>query len=92
MKPRFEREQRVTIRSVKNQNYQPKYPQIEQYAGENGTIVESYTLEASKSGNAIAESPHLSGGHSFYRVRIDIQNALVTVPEEALEPFDFNEA
>ena len=88
MKSRFEREQRVTIRSVKSQDYQPKYPQIEQYAGENGVIVESYSLDTSKSGDARAESPVLSGSHAFYRVRLDIQNTLITVPEEALEPLD----
>ena len=85
MEPKFNRGQRVLIRSVKNQHYQLKYPEIEQYVGESGSIAESYWIGASEPSNVGVKVPNLSENY-FYRVRLDLQNKLVTIPEEALEP------
>ena len=87
MEPKYKRGQRVTIRSVKNQNYQSAYPEIEQYVREVGTIVESYGIGASEPYRVGAEVPHLSDNY-FYRGQLYTQNKLVTVPEEVLEPLD----
>ena len=87
MEPKYKRGQRVTIRSVKNQNYQSKYPEIEQYVREAGTIVESYGIGESETYRVGVEVPHLSDNY-LYRVHLYMRNKLVTVPEEALEPLD----
>ncbi len=87
MEPKYKRGQKVTIRSAKNQHYQLKYPEIEQYVREAGTVVESYGIGASEPYPVGAEVPHLSDNY-FYRVQLYTQNKLVTVPEEALEPLD----
>ena len=42
MAPKYTKGQQVTIRSVKIQHFQSKYPELEQYVREAGTIVESY--------------------------------------------------
>ena len=81
------RGQQVTIRSVKDQHYQLKYPGIEQYVGEDGTIVESYGIGMGEPNHVGDEAPHLSDDY-FYRVQLYVQGKLVTIPEEALELFD----
>ncbi len=85
MEPKYARGQKVTIRSVKNQHYQSKYPEIEQYVREAGTVAESYLMRASQGYPAGIAVPQLSDNY-IYRVHLDKQNKLVTVPEEALEP------
>ena len=90
MAPKYTRGQRVTIRSVKNQHYQSKYPEIEQYAGESGTVVGSYWIGASEPYQVGVETPHLSDNY-MYRLNLDIQNKLVTVSEDALEPLEFED-
>ena len=87
MAPKYARGQRVAIRSVKNQQYQLKYPEIEQYVREVGTVVGSYLMQASEPGSAGASASNLSDNY-FYRVQLFLQNKLITVPEEALEPSD----
>ena len=87
MAPKYVRGQKVTIRSVKNNNYQLKYPEIEQYVREAGTVVESYLITASKPYPAEAKTPQLSDNY-LYRVHLYLQDKLVTVPEEALELLD----
>lgn len=85
MGPKYARGQKVTIRSVKNQHFQSKYPEIEQYVNQAGRIAESYSIRASQDNRAGAEASHLSDNY-LYRVHLDKQNKLVTVSEEALEP------
>jgi hypothetical protein len=85
MGPKYTRGQKVTIRSVKNQHYQSKYPEIEQYVNQAGTIAESYQIRASQGNRAGATVPQPSDDY-IYRVHLDKQNRLVTVSEEALEP------
>ena len=87
MEPKYTRGQQVTIRSVKKQDYQLQYPEIEQYVREAGTIVESYGIGASEPYRVGDEVPHLSDNY-FYRVQLYMQNKLITVPEEALELLD----
>ena len=87
MAAKYTRGQRVTIRSVKNQNYQLKYPEIEQYVREAGTVVESYLMKAGEPGRAVGGTPPQTDEY-FYRVQLYLQNKLVTVPEEALELSD----
>ena len=85
MEPRYRSGQPVTVRSVKGQDYQLKYPEIEQYVGENGTIIESYCMGTSQSRIQQAGVENISGD-CFYRVQLGVQNKLVTIPEDALEP------
>jgi len=87
MAPKYMRGQQVTIRSVKKQDYQLKYPEIEQHVREAGTIVESYGIGASEPYRVGTEVPHILNNY-IYRVHLDRQNKLVTVPEEALEPLE----
>ena len=87
MAPKYTKGQQVTIRSVKTQHYQSKYPELEQYVGEAGTIVESYWIGTSEPYRVEDEVPHPSDDY-FYRVQLYMQNKLVTVPEEALELLD----
>jgi len=87
MEPKYTKGQQVAIRSVKIQNYQSKYPEIEQYVREAGTIVESYGIGASEPYRVGTEVPHVLNNY-IYRVHLDRQNKLVTVPEEALEPLE----
>ncbi|MBA7616313.1 hypothetical protein ES703_23609 [subsurface metagenome] len=87
MEPKYTREQKVTIRSVKNHLYKLKYPDIEEYVRESGTIVESYWIGTSEPYRLGTEVPHISNNY-IYRVHLDRQNKLVTIPEEALEPLE----
>lgn len=87
MEPKYARGQRVRIRSVKNQHYQLKYPEIEQYVHEAGTIVESYLIGTSEPYRVGVEVPH-SLDSCIYRVHLDMQNKLVTLSEDALEPLE----
>ena len=87
MNPKYKRGQEVTIRSVKNHLYQLEYPEIEEYVRESGTIVESYSIGTSEPYREGTEVPHILNNY-IYRVHLDRQNKLVTVPEEALEPLE----
>lgn len=87
MNPKYTRGQEVTIRSVKNHLYQLEYPEIEEYVRESGTIVESYSIGTSEAYREGTEVPHILNNY-IYRVHLDRQNKLVTVPEEALEPLE----
>lgn len=85
MGPKYTRGQKVTIRSVKDQRYQPKYPEIEQYVNQAGTIIESYAIRA-RQGNRTGVAVPQPADNYIYRVHLDRQNKLVTASEEALEP------
>ena len=87
MVPKYTREQKVTIRSVKNHLYQLKYPDIEEYVRESGTIVESYSIGTSEPYREGTEVPHILNNY-IYRVYLDRQDKLVIIPEEALEPLE----
>ncbi|MFC2063079.1 hypothetical protein ACFLS8_03965 [Chloroflexota bacterium] len=90
MAPKYMRGQQITIRSVKSRDYLLKYPEIEQYVGEAGTIVGSYGLGTSGLSHVGDEAPHLSDNY-FYRVQLYRQSKLVTIPEEALELLESND-
>lgn len=85
MEPVYKRGQKVTIRSVKNQHYQLKYPELEQYVRQAGTVVESYLIKTKEPNSAGVEALQLTDNY-LYRVHLYLQDKLVTVPEEALEP------
>lgn len=85
MEPIYKRGQKVTIRSVKNQHYQLKYPELEQYVRQAGTVVESYLIKTKEPNSAGVEALQLTDNY-LYRVHLYLQDKLVTVPEEALEP------
>ena len=87
MAPKYTKGQQVTIRSVKTQHYQSKYPELEQYVREAGTIVETYGIGTSEPYHLEGEGPHPSDDY-LYRVQLHMQNKLVAVPEEALELLD----
>ena len=84
MAPKYIVGQKVTIRSVKNQHYHAKYPEIEQYVYQAGTIVEYYWIGTSEPYRVGTETPHILNNY-LYRVQLDEQDKLVTVPEDALE-------
>ena len=84
MAPKYIVGQKVTIRSAKNQNYHTKYPEIEQYVYQTGTIVEYYWIETSEPNRVGTEAPHMLNNY-LYRVQLDEQDKLVAVPEDALE-------
>ena len=87
MNPKYTRGQKITIRSVKNHLYQLKYNDIEEYVRESGTIVESYSIGTREPYPEGTEASHISDNY-IYRVYLDGQDKLVTIPEEALEPLE----
>jgi hypothetical protein len=87
MVPKYITGQKVTIRSVKTNLYQLKYPEIEEYVRESGTIVEYYWIGASEPYRTGTEAPHILNNY-LYRVHLDIQDKLVTIPEDALETLE----
>ncbi len=71
--------QRVEIVSIVDEHLKAKYPEVEQYVGEIGTVVESYWVDF--------EGPNLPKKYYFYHVRIDRDNRMIAVPEEALKHY-----
>ena len=78
MKLKYTKGQKVKIVLVKNQHSHMKYPEIEQYVSETGTIVESYWV-------GLGEL-HQPRDYYIYTVRIEKDNTEVGIPEDALEP------
>jgi hypothetical protein len=87
MKPKYVRGHKITIRSVKNHLYKLKCPDIEEYVRESGTIVESYSIGTRELYPEGTEVAHISD-NCIYRVHLDGQGRLVTIPGAALEPFE----
>ena len=71
--------QRVEIVSMLDEHLKAKYPEVEQYVGEIGTVVESYWVDF--------ERPNLPKEYYFYHVRIDRDNCVIVVPEDALKRY-----
>jgi hypothetical protein len=76
---RYSKGQQVEIVSVMNEHLRAKYPEIEDYVGTIGTVVESYWIGF--------EGPNLPKEYYFYRVRIDKDNRVIAVPEDALKSY-----
>jgi hypothetical protein len=76
---RYSKGQQVEIVSVMNEHLRAKYPEMEDYVGTIGTVVESYWIGF--------EGPNLPKEYYFYRVRIDKDNRVIAVPEDALKSY-----
>ena len=79
MEARYSKGQRVEIVSVINEHLRAKYPEIEDYAGTIGKVVESYWIGF--------EGPNLPKEYYFYQVRTDKDNHVIAVPEDALKSY-----
>ena len=83
MKPKYNKGQKVKIISVKNQHFNVKYPDIEEYVNETGVILEaSASLVKNLTNTDVPESCPI------YTVRLDKGITLDAVPEDALAALD----
>ena len=71
--------QRVEIVSTLDEHLKAKYPEVGQYVGEIGTVIESYWVDF--------EGPNLPKEYYFYHVCVDRDNRTIAVPEEALKHY-----
>ena len=76
MEPKYHKGYRVIIISVLDQHKKPKYPEIEEYVSDTGTVVEGYWIGLKGAG--------LSRDNCVYTVRMDNRGKEIAVAEDAL--------
>ncbi len=76
MEPKYHKGHRVVIISVWDQHKELKYPEIEKYVSDTGTVVESYWIGLEGAG--------LSRDNYVYTVRMDNRGKEIAVAEDAL--------
>ena len=87
MEPKYTKGQKVKIVSVKNQHTHLKYPEIEEYVNETGTILESYVIPIRGLKGTTLEGEVYD--QYVYQVRLDKDGTILeAVMEEALAALD----
>ena len=85
MEPKFEKAQKVTIISVKDQHGHVKYAHNEKYVGQKGVVLDSFYL---RQFHVLYYKDHLPEDAYIYKVRLS-NNTVVNVAEEELEPCSY---
>jgi hypothetical protein len=76
MEPKYHKGYRVIVISVQDQHKKPKYPEIEKYVSDTGTVVDSYWIGLKKA--------DVSRDNYVYTVRMDNRGREIAVAEDAL--------
>jgi len=76
MEAKYHKGHRVIIISVRDQHKELKYPEIEKYVSDIGTVVESYWIGL--------EGEDLPRDNYVYTVRMDSRSKEIAVAEDAL--------
>ena len=75
MEPKYHKGYRVIIISVQDQHKKPKYPEIEQYVSDTGTVVASYWIGLKEA---------VSRDNYIYTIRLDNRGKEIAIAEDAL--------
>ena len=86
MGPKYAKKQKVRITSVKNQQLEPKYPQIEKHVSESGTVIGSHWFGISEPHRPMCGPKPRIFDHYLYTIQLDKDGSEIRdVPEDALE-------
>ena len=86
MGPKYARRQKVGIISAKNQQFKPKYPQLEEHVPESGVVINSHFFGIDEPYRLAHKTKPQIFGHYIYTIRLDKDGSLIKeVPEDALE-------
>jgi hypothetical protein len=76
--PRYAKRQRVQVVSAIDSEGKPKYRDVETHVGKFGVIVESYRIGF--------KAENLPNDYYVYEIRLDNDNNIIAIPEDALRP------
>jgi hypothetical protein len=76
--PRYAKGQRVQVVSATNGEGKPKYCDVETHVGKFGVIVEYYRIGF--------KAENLPSDYYVYEIRLDTDNNIIAIPEDALRP------
>jgi len=83
MEVKYDKGQKVKIVSVKDKQGNAKYSHNEKYVDETGVVLDSFYLGAF---HILYYKDHLPEDAYIYKVRLGMNNTVVTVAEEEMEP------
>ena len=78
MGPKYAKGQRVAIVSALDVEGKPKYCDVEKHVGQLGVIAEYYRIGF--------KAENLPSDYYVYETRLDSDNSIIAVPEDALKP------
>jgi hypothetical protein len=76
--PRYAKGQRVQVVSAIDSEGKPKYRDVETHVGKFGVIVEYYRIGF--------KAENLPNDYYVYETRLDNDNNIIAIPEDALRP------